>query len=104
MNNESNNYLSLGNKVLLEYAINPHNLKMLQSKGLKTLWKLTYKNTPLCLKILNQTIDEALFSVNAQIYVLNNGGKVPKVYPNAKGNFIILKCLFLNIQNSDKLL
>jgi len=88
LENELNNYLSLDSKVLLEYAIMPQNLKVLQSKGLKTLWKLTYKNTPLCLKILNQTIDEALFSVNAQIYVLNNGGKVPKVYPNAKGNFI----------------
>ncbi|MBU3174959.1 CotS family spore coat protein [Clostridium estertheticum] len=88
MDNESSNYLSLGSKVLLEYAIKPLNLKMLQSKGLKTLWKLTYKNTPLCLKRLNQTMEEALFSVNAQIYILENGGKVPSVYPNAKGNFI----------------
>ena len=88
MDNESNNYLLLGSKVLLNYAINPQNLKMLQSKGLKTLWKLTYKNTPLCLKRLNQSYEEALFSVNAQIYILSNGGKVPKVYPNTKGNFI----------------
>lgn len=88
MDNESNNYLSLGSKVLQDYAIKPQNLKLLQSKGLKTLWKLTYKNTTLCLKRLNQSFDEALFSVNAQIYILNNGGKVPKVYPNANGNFI----------------
>ena len=88
MENELNNYLSLGSKVLLEYSIKPQNLKTLQSKGLKTLWKLTYKNTPLCLKRLNQSYEEALFSVNAQIYILNNGGIVPKVYPNAKGNFI----------------
>ncbi|MBU3184315.1 CotS family spore coat protein [Clostridium estertheticum] len=88
MDNESNNYLSLGSKVLLSYDIKPLNLKMLQSKGLKTLWKLTYKNTPLCLKRLNQTMEEALFSVNAQIYIFNNGGMVPRVYPNAKGNFI----------------
>lgn len=88
MENESNNYLSLGSKVLLKYSIAPQNLKILQSKGLKTLWKLMYKNIPLCLKRLNQSYEQALFSVNAQIYILNNGGKVPKVYPNAKGNFI----------------
>lgn len=88
MKNELNNYLSLGSKVLLEYDIKPHDLKILQSKGLKTLWKLSYKNTPLCLKRLNQSMEEALFSVNAQIYILRNGGIVPKVYPNAKGNFI----------------
>lgn len=88
MKNELNNYLSLGSKVLLEYDIKPHDLKILQSKGLKTLWILSYKNTPLCLKRLNQSMEEALFSVNAQIYILSNGGSVPKVYPNAKGNFI----------------
>lgn len=88
MDNDSNNSLSLGNKVLLEYAIKTLDLKILHSKGLKTLWKLTYKNTPLCLKRLNQSFEEALFSVNAQIYILENGGKVPKIYPNAKGNFI----------------
>lgn len=88
MENELNNYLSLGNKVLLNYSIKAQNLKLLQTKGLKTLWKLTYKNTPLCLKRLNQTYEEALFSVNAQIYILQNGGSVPKVYPNSKGDFI----------------
>ena len=88
MKNELNSYLQLGNKVLLEYDIRPQDLKMLQSKGLKTLWKLTYKNTQLCLKRLNQSKEEALFSVNSQIYIFNNGGKVPNVYPNVKGNFI----------------
>jgi spore coat protein I len=88
LKHESNNYLLLGIKALLKYAIKPQYLKMLHSKGLKTLWELSYKNTPLCLKRLNQSMEEALFSVNAQIYILSNGGIVPKVYPNVKGNFI----------------
>ena len=86
MENKPINYSELAEKVLLEYKIMPQNLKMLQSKGLKTLWKLMYKNTPLCLKRLNQSLEQALFSVNAQIYIFNNGGNVPKIYPNAKGN------------------
>ena len=88
MKNDTNNYMKLGNSVLLDYAIVPQNLKLLQSKGLKTLWKLSYKGTSLCLKRLNQSMEEALFSVNAQIYILNNGGFVPRIYPNAKGHSI----------------
>jgi len=88
LENESTNLMKLGSKVLLEYSIVPQKLQLLQSKGLKTLWKLTYKGTSLCLKRLNQSMEEALFSVNAQIYILNNGGDVPKVYPNARGHSI----------------
>ena len=88
MENESTNYLELGTKVLSEYNIIPENLKTLQSKGLKTLWKFTYGGTPFCFKRLKHSMGEALFSVNAQIYILNNGGKVPKIYPNSKGDFI----------------
>ncbi|MBZ9686712.1 CotS family spore coat protein [Clostridium estertheticum] len=88
MENDLTNYLELGRKVLLEYNIAPQNLQTIQSKGLKTLWKFTYKGTTLCLKRLKHSLEEALFSVNAQIYILNNGGNVPKIYPNSNGNSI----------------
>ncbi|MBZ9634506.1 CotS family spore coat protein [Clostridium sp. FP1] len=88
MENDLTNYLELGRKVLLEYNISPQNLQTIQSKGLKTLWKFTYKGTTLCLKRLKHSFEEALFSVNAQIYILNNGGNVPKIHPNSKGNSI----------------
>ena len=86
MEKDLKDYIQLASKVLLEYDISPQNLKLLQSKGLKTLWKVMYKNRLLCLKRLNQSYGQALYSVNAQIYVLNNGGDVPKIYPNTKGN------------------
>lgn len=79
------NYSQLAQAVLLKYKIIPQDLRLLQSKGLKTLWKVTYKNMPLCLKRLNQPFEKALFSVNAQIYIFNNGGNVPKIYPDAAG-------------------
>lgn len=88
METESTNYSELGTNVLLEYNITPQDLQTLQSKGLKTLWKFTYKGTTLCLKRLKHSMEEALFSVNAQIYILNNGGNVPKIYPNSKGSHI----------------
>jgi spore coat protein I len=88
MSNSPINSSELAERVLLEYKIVPDRLKLLQSKGLKTLWKLMYRNIPLCLKRLNQSVEQALFSVNAQIYIFNNGGNVPKVYPNIKGTTI----------------
>lgn len=86
METELTNYSDLGRKVLLEYNITPQDLQTLQSKGLKTLWKFSYKGTTLCLKRLKHSLEEALFSVNAQIYILNNGGNVPKIHPNSKGS------------------
>lgn len=86
METESTNYLELGRKVLLEYNITPQNLQTLQSKGLKTLWKFSYKGTTLCLKRLKHSLEEALFSVNAQIYILSNGGNVPRIHLNSKGS------------------
>jgi spore coat protein I len=71
--------------VLSEYGIKPESLTVIQSGGIKTVWKLRSSGRLLCLKRLRQTIDKARFSVNAQIYVKNNGGLVPGVIPSLKG-------------------
>ncbi len=88
MVSSSTNFSELGTRVLQEYNVTPENLQTLQNKGLKTLWKFTYKGTTFCLKRLKHFMEEALFSVNAQIYILNNGGDVPTIYPNSKGSTI----------------
>jgi spore coat protein I len=72
-------------EVLREYGIRPENITVIQSGGIKTVWKLRASGRQLCLKRLRQTIDKARFSVNAQIYVKNSGGLVPGVVPNLKG-------------------
>ncbi len=70
--------------VLREYGIQPESLTVIQSGGIKTVWKLRASGRWLCLKRLRQTIDKAQFSVNAQIYVKNSGGLVPGVIPSLK--------------------
>lgn len=68
--------------VLKEYGIVPENLSLVQGGTVKTVWKLSSRGRPLCLKRLKQTLDKALFSVHAQIYIKNSGGKVPGVILN----------------------
>ena len=68
--------------VLKEYDIVPESLSVIQGGTIKTVWKLKAQGRQLCLKRLKQTYDKALFSVNAQIYINNSGGKVPGVILN----------------------
>lgn len=78
MDNTGNIALS----VLKEYGIVPDSLSLVQGGTVKTVWKLSSHGSLLCLKRLKQTIDKALFSVNAQIHIKNSGGKVPGVILN----------------------
>jgi spore coat protein I len=78
----------LADSVLMEYGITPHQVQIIQNKGLKTLWKFSHNGETMCLKRLRHTEDKALFSVNAQIFIHNNGGKVPRVILNKKGSAI----------------
>lgn len=77
--------IEIANKVLSKYNITPENTKIIQNEGLKTLWKFTHNNEIMCLKRLRHSKDKATFSVNAQLYIYNNGGNVPKVYLNFEG-------------------
>jgi len=78
----------LASSVLLNYDIIPDSIKIIQNKRLKTLWKFSYNDEVMCLKRLRHTVDKALFSVNAQIYIYNKGGNVPRIYLNSKGDAI----------------
>lgn len=77
-----NNLDTMAHQVLKEYDIKPESLTLIQGGDIKTVWKLNAKGRQLCLKRLKQTIDKALFSVNAQTYIKNAGGKVPGVLLN----------------------
>ncbi|MGE5472620.1 MAG: CotS family spore coat protein [Ignavibacteriales bacterium] len=77
--------MDLAKNVLLQYCIIPENIAVIQNNGLKTLWKFSAGDQILCLKRLKHSLDKAVFSVNAQIHIYNNGGKVPSVILNTSG-------------------
>lgn len=74
------NKLSLA--VLGRYGMSPQSISVIQSGSIKTVWKFKTSDRILCLKRLKQSYDKALFSVNAQIYIKNNGGNVPRIILN----------------------
>ena len=51
--------------------------------------EIQVNNGIFCLKRLKQTIDKALFSVNAQIYIKDSGGNVPAISLNKQGEPIV---------------
>jgi spore coat protein I len=92
MNNEQYmaGLIGLAKEVLSNYGIIPGQISVIQDKRLKTLWKFDYNGQRMCLKRLRHTLDKALFSVYAQLHILDNGGNVPEVYLNLDGNAITI--------------
>jgi spore coat protein I len=84
-----NNLKMLALQVLKEYNIVPEEISIIQSGSIKTVWKFKDKNGVFCLKRLKQTLDKALFSVNAQLYIKQAGGNVPAVCIDKKGEPIV---------------
>lgn len=79
----------LAQEVLAKYSIIPQHISIIQSGTIKTVWKVKTFDKFLCLKRLKQTYDKALFSVNAQIYIKNNGGNVPGIITDKNNQPII---------------
>lgn len=86
---QSTDLYKLAREVLKEYEIDFKDISVIQSGGIKTVWRLKTTMGDLCLKRLKQTYDKALFSVNAQDYVKNSGGNVPAIIKDKRGNPIV---------------
>ncbi|MDD2574391.1 MAG: CotS family spore coat protein [Bacillota bacterium] len=80
----------LAESVLMEYGITPNQSQIIQNKGLKTLWKFSHNGETMCLKRLRHSPEKADFSVNAQVHIYGNGGKVPRIIRNNKGDAVTL--------------
>lgn len=87
--NTNNDLDILAREVLKHYDLKPESVSVIQGGSIKTVWKVMTKTGPICLKRLKQTYDKALFSVNAQIYIKNAGGKVPAIIPAKNGQPIV---------------
>ncbi|MFL0247733.1 CotS family spore coat protein [Candidatus Clostridium stratigraminis] len=79
LNESSIQLINLAKEVLKNYNIIPNDISIIQSGTIKTVWKIKYTNSLLCLKRLRQSYDKSSFSVNAQIYIKSKGGNVPGI-------------------------
>jgi len=87
----------MAEKVIANYNVIPGHIRLIQNKGLKTLWEVASGDRRMCLKRLRHTIDKAVFSVYAQVYVSSKGGNVPAVHLNREDKAITQygDCLFV---------
>lgn len=88
MNESPDSLQQLAIDVLGGYAINPGRITVIQSGGIKAVWKVEAPEGLLCLKRLKQARDKAEFSVNAQIHIKNAGGRVPAILPDRQGQVL----------------
>lgn len=75
-----NQLVELAVEVLKNYDVIPTNITIIQSGGIKTVWKVKTEDRLLCLKRLRQSLEKSLFSVNAQMHIKQSGGNVPAVF------------------------
>lgn len=81
----SNELIDLARDVLTNYDIKVASMRVTQSGGIKTVWRIDTSDTVLCLKRLKQPLDKALFSIKAQDYLSQKGAKVPAIVPSKNG-------------------
>lgn len=82
----SNDMISLAHRVISCYDVKPDAVKVIQSGGIKTVWKIGTAKKNFCLKRLKQAPEKALFTINAQNYMSCRGAKVPAVRRALNGN------------------
>lgn len=75
----------IANKVLSSYGKRIDEITVIQSGGIKTLWKVKSTKETLCLKRLRHSKEKALFSINAQKYMASQGARVPGIFPTLNG-------------------
>lgn len=88
INNTHDELVKIFKNVISNYNVDCSNTKVIQNEGLKTIWKFDNRGKPVCLKRFRHTKEKIIFSVNAQRYIEQRKGLVPKVYPNKHGEYI----------------
>lgn len=72
----------IARSVLARYDVDPLKIQVIQQGDIKTVWKVFTGKGTVCLKRLKQTMEKAMFSVEAQRYIKSKGGNVPGVVLN----------------------
>jgi len=72
----SNEMISLAKRVLGFYNVKSDAVRVIQSGGIKTVWKIGTAKENYCLKRLKSKLDKALFSITAQDYMSSRGAKI----------------------------
>lgn len=85
----SSNLVSLAHKVLSSYSIQPKEIRIIQSGGIKTVWKVTSTKGDYCLKRLRRSLEKSHFSIQAQHYLATKNANVPKIIKTKTGDLFV---------------
>lgn len=84
--------LELGKQFMKEHypGLEVNQLTIIQSGGIKTIWKMETPQGPMCLKRIRKSIPSVQFTTAAQQYLYNKGALVAKIIPTHDGSLFFV--------------
>lgn len=84
--------LGLGKQLMADNYPNldVNEMTVIQSGGIKTIWKMETSQGPMCLKRIRKSIPSVQFTAAAQDYLYNKGAFVAKITPTHKGELFFV--------------
>lgn len=87
----SEEIISLAKKVLASYPIRPDSIRVIQSGGIKTVWKISSPQGTYCLKRLRHPLEKTHFSIQAQHFLASKKANVPAIIKNRDDELLVEK-------------
>lgn len=81
--------VALARQVLSSFSIQPSSIRIIQSGGMKTVWKIASPQGSFCLKRLRHPIDKVHFSIQAQHFLASKKANVPAIIKTKEGNLYV---------------
>lgn len=85
----SSKLISLAHKVLSSYSIQPKEIRIIQSGGMKTVWKVRSTQGTYCLKRLRRPLEKVHFSIQAQHHLASKKANVPSIIKTKTGELFV---------------
>lgn len=82
--------VKLAEYIITSWDIAVERIEVIQGGQMALVWKIHTNNGPVCLKRIHRPEKKALFSINAQNYLAEKGGRVPGILRN-KNNDLFTK-------------
>ncbi|SEC68798.1 spore coat protein I [Paenibacillus sp. GP183] len=87
----SDKLISLARQVMTSYNIVPVSIRLIESGGMKTVWKVETSKGPFCLKRLRSGLEKVHFSIQAQQFLMEKKANVPAIIKTKGGTPYVSK-------------
>ncbi|USK36175.1 CotS family spore coat protein [Bacillus sp. F19] len=87
--------VKLAEYIIQSWDVQVDRIEVIQGGQMALVWKIHTSNGPVCLKRIHRPEKKALFSINAQNYLAEKGGRVPGIIRNVHNDLFTKQGPFL---------